>query len=124
MPKIPEEGGEPEALSAGQIKMLTKEAKALAAGTQNTLKELLAEAGLEGIAGLIAGPVLQKLHLAIASINAQHTAIELAVENKNGDVPTILKELLEAKKEAAKTVKIMKAQLFVARSCIPAADAD
>ena len=33
--KIPEEGGEPEALSAGQIKMLTKEAAALAEGTQN-----------------------------------------------------------------------------------------
>ena len=116
VPKIQEEGGEPEALSAGQIKMLTKEAAALAEGTQKTLKDLLAEAGQEGIAGLIAAPVLQKLNLAIASMDAQRTSIELVVENKNGDVPNIMKELSDAKKDAAKTVKIMKAQLLVAKS--------
>ena len=76
------------------------------------------------IAAMIAAPVLAKLKLAIASVDAQRKSIELCVENKNGDVPSILKELKEAKSEAANTAKIMRAQLVVAKSlAVPAAPA-
>ena len=119
--KVREENGEPETLSKGQIKMLNDHVKTLADGPEKMLKDLLEEAGQEGIAALIAPPVLQKLQLAIASINAQRTSIELVVENKSGDVPNILKELTDAKKEAATTVKIMKAQLVVAKAFAPSA---
>ena len=60
-------------------------------------------------------------------MDAQRTSIELVVENKNGDVPNIMKELNDAKKDAAKTVKIMKAQLLVAKALAESAapaDAD
>ena len=100
--------------------MLTKEAEALST-PEETLNDLLEEAGQGGIAALIPAPVLQKLQLAIASINAQRTSIELVVENKSGNVPNILKELTDAKKEAATTVKIMKAQLVVAKALAPPA---
>ena len=119
VPKITAEGGEPEALSAGQIKMLTKEAEALST-PEETLNDLLEEAAEETMARLIAAPVLAKLNLAIASVDAQRKSIELCVENKNGDAPSIMKELKEAKSEAAKTVKIMRAQLVVANSLLPA----
>ena len=115
VPKIIADGGEPEALSAGQIKMLDKEAEALST-PEKTLSDLLEEAGKESIKSLIAPAVLGKLNLAIASLHAQRTSIELSVENKNGDVPSIMKELTQAKSEAAKTIKIMKAQLVVAKS--------
>ena len=123
MPKITVDGGEPEDLSAGQVKMLTKEAEALST-PEETLNGLLVEASEERIACLIAAPVLGKLNLAIASMDAQRTSIELVVENKNGDAPSIMKELKEAKSEAANTAKIMRAQLVVARSLAePAAPA-
>ena len=115
VPKITVDGGEPEDLSAGQVKMLTKEVEALST-PEKALNDLLEEAGKESIAAMIAAPVLAKLKLAIASVAAQRTSIELSVENKNGDVPSILKELTEAKKEAATTAKIMRAQLVVASS--------
>ena len=121
VPKVREENGEPETLSKGQVKMLNDHVKTLADGVQKMLKDLLEEAGQEGIATMIAPPVLQKLELAIASIDAQKTSIELVVENKIGDVPNILKELNDAKKEAANTVKIMKAQLVVAKALAPPA---
>ena len=121
VPKVREENGEPETLSKGQVKMLNDHVKTLADGVQKILKDLLEEAGQEGIATMIAPPVLQKLQLAIASMDAQRTSIELVVENKSGDVPNILKELNDAKKEAAKTVKIMKAQLVVAKALAPPA---
>ena len=119
--KVREENGEPETLSKGQIKMLNDHVKTLADGPEKMLKDLLEEAGQEGIATMIAPPVLQKLQLAIASMDAQRTSIELVVENKSGDVPNILKELNDAKKEAANTVKIMKAQLVVAKALAPSA---
>ena len=119
--KVREENGEPETLSKGQIKMLNDHVKTLADGPEKMLKDLLEEAGQEGIATMIAPPVLQKLELAIASIDAQKTSIELVVENKIGDVPNILKELTDAKKEAAATVKVMKAQLTVVRAFAPPA---
>ena len=121
VPKVREENGEPETLSKGQVKMLNDHVKALADGVEKMLKDLLEEAGQEGIATMIAPPVLQKLQLAIASIDAQKTSIELVVENKIGDVPNILKELNDAKKEAATIVKVMKAQLTVARAFAPPA---
>mgnify|MGYP005699688931 FL=1 len=98
VPKVRDENGEPETLSKGQVKMLNDHVKTLADGVQKMLKDLLEEAGQEGIATMIAPPVLQKLELAIASIDAQKTSIELVVENKIGDVPNILKELNDAKK--------------------------
>ena len=123
VPKITAECGEPEDLSAGQVKMLTKEAEALST-PEKALNDLLEEAGKESIAAMIAAPVLAKLKLAIASVDAQRKSIELCVENKNGDVPSILKELKEAKSEAANTAKIMRAQLVVAKSlAVPAAPA-
>ena len=82
----------------GQLKMLNDQVKSLADGPEKMLKDLLEEAGQEGIATMIAPPVLQKLQLAIASMDAQRTSIELVVENKSGDVPNILKELNDAKK--------------------------
>ena len=115
VPKITAEGGEPEALSAGQIKMLTKQNEDLAT-PETTLSDLLEEAGKESLKSSIAPAVLGKLNLAIASLHAQRTSIELSVENKNGDVASIMKELTQAKTEAAKTIKIMKAQLLVAKS--------
>ena len=121
VPKVREENGEPETLSKGQIKMLNDHVETLKDPVQKNLQDLLEEAGQEGIAALIPTPVLQKLQLAIASINAQRAAIELAVENKIGDVPNILKELTDAKKEAATTVKVMKAQLVVAKAVAPPA---
>ena len=106
----------------GQLKMLNDQVKSLADGPEKMLKDLLEEAGQKGIATMIVPPVLQKLELAIASIDAQKTSIELVVENKIGDVPNILKELNDAKKEAAaNTVKIMKAQLVVAKAFAPSA---
>ena len=121
VPKVREENGEPETLSRGQVKMLTDLVKTLADGVEKILKDLLEEAGQEGIATMIPAPVLQKLTLAIASIDAQKTSIELVVENNIGDVPNILRELNDAKKEAHATVKVMKAQLTVARALAPAA---
>ena len=117
VPKITAEGGEPEALSAGQIKMLSKEAEALST-PEKTLSDLLEEAGQESSKPLIAPAVLGKLNLAIASLHAQRTSIELSVENKNGDVPSIMKELTEANKEAATTAKIMRAQRVVVKSLL------
>ena len=121
VPKVREENGEPETLTKGHVKMLNDHVETLKDPVQKDLKDLLEEAGQEGIAALIPAPVLQKLQLAIASINAQRTSIELVVENKSGDVPNILKELTDAKKEAATTVKIMKAQLVVAKALAPPA---
>ena len=121
VPKVREENREPETLTKGQVKMLTEHVETLTDGVEKHLKVLLEEAGQEGIAAMIAPPVLQKLKLAIASINAQRTAIELAVENKSGDVPNILKDLKQANSEAANTIKIMKAQLLVAKAVAPPA---
>ena len=121
VPKVREENREPETLTKGQVKMLTEHVETLTDGVEKHLKVLLEEAGQEGIAAMIAPPVLQKLKLAIASINAQRTAIELAVENKSGDVPNILKDLKQANSEAANTIKIMKAQLLVAKAFAPPA---
>ena len=94
--------------------MLTKEAEALST-PEETLNDLLEETSEESIARSIAAPVLGKLNLAIASMDAQRKSIELCVESKNGDAPSIMKELKDAKSEAAKTVKIMRAQLVVAK---------
>ena len=98
-----------------QLATLSKEVEALKT-PEKTLKDLLEEAGSENIKSLIAPGVLAKLNLAIASLDAQRTSIELIVDNKNGDVPSIMKELKQAKSEAANTIKIMKAQLVVAKS--------
>ena len=113
--KTSAEGGEPEDLSVRQLATLSKEVEALKK-PEETLKDLLEEAGSENIKSLIAPGVLAKLNLAIASLDAQRTSIELIVDNKNGDVPSIMKELKQAKSEAANTIKIMKAQLVVAKS--------
>ena len=121
VPKVREENGEPETLSKGQVKCLNDHVKALADGVEKMLKDLLEEAGQEGIATMIPPPVLQKLKLAIASIDAQKTSIELVVENNIGDVPNVLKELNDAKKEAAATAKVMKAQILVAKAFAPPA---
>ena len=95
--------------------MLTKQNEDLAT-PETTLSDLLKEAGKESLKSSIAPAVIGRLNLAIASLHAQRTSIELSVENKNGDVPIILKELKDAKKEAATTAKIMKAQLLLAKS--------
>ena len=121
VPKVREENREPETLTKGQVKMLTEHVETLTDGVEKHLKVLLEEAGQEGIAAMIAPPVLQKLKLAIASIDAQKTSIELVVENNIGDVPNVLKELNDAKKEAAATVKVVKAQLLVAKAFAPPA---
>jgi hypothetical protein len=121
VPKVREENGEPETLSKGQVKLLNDHIKALADGVEKLLKDLLEEAGQEGIATMIPPPVLQKLKLAIASIDAQKTSIELVVENNIGDVQNVLKELNDAKKDAAATVKVVKAQLLVAKAFAPPA---
>ena len=121
VPKVREENGEPETLSKGQVKMLNDHVKALADGVEKMLKDLLEEAGQEGIATMITPPVLQKLKLAIASIDAQKASIELVVENNIGDVQNVLKELNDAKKDAAATVKVVKAQLLVAKAFAPPA---
>ena len=115
MPKVAAEGGEAEAVSPAQIKMLNKEVAALTT-PENNLKDLQDEAGEETLKPLIAPAVLDKLNLAIANLAAQRTSIELTVENKNGDVTSIMKDLKQAKSEAASTIKIMKAQLVVAKS--------
>ena len=123
MPKVAAEGGEAEAVSPAQIKMLNKEVAALTT-PENNLKDLQDEAGEETLKPLIAPAVLDKLNLAIANLAAQRTSIELTVENKNGDVTSILKELKEAKREAANTAKIMRTQLVFAKSLAePAASA-
>ena len=109
------EGGEPEDLSVRQLTMLNREVDALTT-PEKTLRGLMEEAGTGNIKSLIAPGVLAKLNLAIASLDAQRTSIELIVDNKNGDVPSIMKELKQAKSEAANTIKIMKAQLVVAKS--------
>ena len=71
---------------------------------------------------MIATPVLAKLKLAIASVANHRTLIDLSVENKNGDVASIMKELKDATNEATTTAKIMRAQLVVAKSLVePAA---
>ena len=50
--------------------------------------------------------------------------LELILENKKGDVASVLKDLKEANSEAAATAKIMRAQLVVAKSLVePAAPA-
>ena len=113
---------EAEVLSLGQIKMLTKEAAALQTPESN-LQELLEQAEEERLAPMIAAPVLAKLKLAIASLAGQRTLIDLMVENKKGDVAGILKDIKEAKGEALATAKIMRAQLVVAKSLAPAAEA-
>ena len=115
VPKVAAEGGEAKAVSPAQIKMLNKEVAALTT-PENNPKDLQDEAGEETLKHLIAPAVLNKLNLAIANLAAQRTSIELTVENKNGDVTSILKELKEAKSEAANTAKIMRAQLVVAKS--------
>ena len=121
VPKVREENGEPETLSKGQVKLLNDNIKALSDGVEKLLKDLLEEVGQEGIATMIPPLVLQKLKLAIASIDAQKTSIELVVENNIGDVPNVLKELNDAKKDAAATAKVMKAQILVAKAFAPPA---
>ena len=43
----------------------------------------------------------------------------MTLEHKKGDVASMLKDLKEAKSEAAATAKIMRAQLVVANSLLP-----
>ena len=117
------EDGEPVELSPAQIKVLDKEVAALKPPESN-LQDLLKQAAEESVAPMIATPVLAKLKLSIASLAGQRTLIDLTLENKRGDVTGILKDIKEAKNEAAATAKIMRAQLVVAKSLVvPAAAA-
>ena len=62
--------------------------------------------------------------MALGNLDGQVKLIDLAIENKKGDVATIVNENKVVKSEAAATAKIMKAQLVVARSLVKAPDAD
>ena len=114
---IVEDGAEEEELTQAQTKTLTKEVVALST-PEGQLQDLMSQAGEESVQAMIAGPVLSKLKLSIASLAGQRTFIELSVENKRGDVAGILKDLKEAKSEAAGSAKIMRAQLCVARALV------
>jgi hypothetical protein len=118
VPKTTPEGGEEVELSTAQVKILEKEAKAL--DTPETgLQGILDQCEKEEIAPLIAAPLLAKLKLAIAALNGQRTMIDMTLEHKKGDVAVILKDLKEAKNEAAATAKILRASLVVANSLLP-----
>ena len=65
-----------------------------------------------------------KLKLAIGNLDSQQKLIDLTVENKKGDVASIISENKVAKTEAAATAKIMRAQLVVAKSLVTAPNAD
>ena len=72
----------------------------------------------------IAPSILMKLKLAMGSFDGQEKLIDLAVENKKGDVASIVSENKVAKTEAAATAKIMRAQLVVAKSLVKVPNAD
>ena len=114
----PEEGQEEE-LSAAQSKTLNKEAAALSL-TEKNVQDLMDQCGKEAVKPLIAEPLLAKLKLSNANLAAQRLLIEMTLEHKKGDVVGILKELKEAKSEALAICKIMRAQLVVANSLLPA----
>ena len=110
-------------ISACQVKSLGKEKEALQA-MHTTLTALKTEADGDALKESIAPPILTKLKLAIGNLDCQQKLIELTLENKKGDVASIVSENKVAKAEALATAKLMRAQLVVAKSLVPVPDAD
>ena len=110
-------------LSCGQVIALGKENVALHI-VHTTLSNLKTEADGELLKESIAPSTLMKLKLAIGNLDGHVTLVDLAIENKKGDVATIVNEHKVVKSEAAATAKVMETQLVVARSLAKAPDAD
>ena len=122
VPKVVVQDDDAE-ISACQVKSLGKEKEQLQ--TMHTmLAALKAEADGDRLKEAIAPPILTKLKLAIGNLDGQQTLIELTLENKKGDVASIVSENKAAKTGAIATAKLMRAQLVVAKSLVPAPDAD
>ena len=71
------------------------------------LAALKAEADGDRLKEAIAPPILTKLKLAIGNLYGQQKLIELTLENKKGDVASIVSENKAAKIEAIATDKLM-----------------
>jgi hypothetical protein len=122
VPKVVVQDDDAE-ISACQVKLLGKEKDQLRL-MHTMLSALKAEADLERLKAAIAPPILTKLKLAIGNLDGQAKLIELTLENKKGDVASIVSENKAAKTEAIATAKLMRAQLVVAKSLAPPLDAD
>ena len=122
VPKVVVQDDDAE-ISACQVKLLGKEKDQLRL-MHTMLSALKAEADLERLKAAIAPPILTKLKLAIGNLDGQEKLIELTLENKKGDVASIVSENKAAKTEAIATAKLMRAQLVVAKSLAPPLDAD
>ena len=117
--KVVKEEGEDAALTRGSIAALNKDIVAMAASSA-ILDALMKEAKETTLANFVAAPIVAKCAAAVTNMDAQKSLVELVLENNMGDFATITKDTKEAKAEAVAAAKIMRAQLMVAKSLLPA----